>query len=88
MKLTPEQRTWIECELVPACHKHARASYAERGKPCPELGVTAGLMLASDGDEFVRVVFWTGVDDYAAEYVETALEGDFPGLSFIVMAEW
>lgn len=88
MKLTLEQRTWIERQLVPACLKHASASYAERGEPCPALGVTAGIMWAGEGDEFVLVVFWTGIEDYAAEYVEAALEGDFPGMRFTVRTEW
>jgi len=88
MKLTPEQRTWIECELVPACHMHAHASYTKRGKPCPALGVTAGLMQPIDYDAFILVAFWTGIDDDAAKYVEAALEGEFHGLCFTVRAEW
>ena len=88
IKLTLEQRTWIERQLVPACLKHARAAYTECGLPCPALGVTAGILWPSEGDEFVLVVFWTGIDDYAAEYVAAALEDDFPGIHFTVRAEW
>lgn len=88
MRLTLEQRTWIDRQIVPACHKHARASYAERGKPCPPMGVTAGIMMDGDGNEFGLVVFWMGIDEFAAEDVEASLEERFPGMRFTVMAEW
>lgn len=88
MKLTAEQRIWIERQLVPACHEYARASYADRGVSCPPLGVTAGVMMDSDGGEFGLVVFWMGIDDVASEYVESSLEERFPDMRFTVMAEW
>jgi len=88
MKLTLEQRTWIERQLVPACLKHARGAYTECGLPCPALGVTAGILWTGEGDDFVLVVFWTDIEDFDAEYVEAALEGDFPGMRFTVRTEW
>lgn len=96
MKLTLEQRTWIERQMWPAA---VDAVKAYRASDEPKTGgINSNFEVARigiarnayDDDDVVTVVYDCGnISDGAAEsWLADYLRKQFPGMSFTIRTEW
>lgn len=95
MKLTLEQRTWIERQMWPAA---AAAVQAYRASDTPKTcGINSefavariGIARPYEGDDVVTVVYDCGnISDGPAEaWLADYLHKQFPGVEIMVRTEW